>query len=134
MITFFDYVFYKLYRWNVAQNKFIKALGPYQDDPLFAAIFGMSVLQTFNAYTILTLVAIGINKQQWVMRIDYLLWGLAAFFYLFNYCYYQRTGYYKKVLRVYAKRKVSNIQLIIYFILSVTVALLTLFYFKSIKS
>ena len=131
MKAFFDYVFYKLYRWNVIQNNSVKRLVPLQDDVLFATVFGISVMQALNIFVVLMSLSMLFEKPQWMNHIDYVIIGSSAFFYLINYLYYQRSKHYTTVLKmVVVKKKLLNALVILYFAISFILPLLMLVYYK----
>lgn len=126
MKKFFDYIFYKLYRWYQYSDNFWekKGLSPYRKGDLFDPVFTLSCLQGFNLVAIIIFIAIILNIPQYVKEFHYINGGCIIAMYIYNYLHYQRSKRYKEIIKRHSKKETSNIPVLLYAILSLGIAIL----------
>lgn len=72
MVNFFDYIFYSLFIWNRKLDNSFKVIAPIDIDPLFSAVFGLSVAQAMNLFTVYNWFMILLDGRKYLDRVDYI--------------------------------------------------------------
>lgn len=114
--TFFDYIFYNLYRFFQWQDRFWDKMGApnFRKGDLFDPLLVLSFFQGLNITTAIILIAIVIGYPQYVKDFDDIYVIAVAGMYICNYLYYQKKGNYKHVIEKMGKRKTSAFLVILY--------------------
>lgn len=125
MKTFFNHIFYELFKFYQWQDEFWERLGAtnIHKGDLFHPVFALSCLQCFNATSIVIFVAIQIGFSQYMKNFHYIYVGILGVIYFYNYIYYQRRGMYKEIIREYSKMKRTVVIAILYSILSLIIVI-----------
>lgn len=141
MRSLFDYMFVKLYQWFEYLNRINRKYGiAWEEDSLWSAIFGLSVLQSilFVSATLWLFYFLEYDKLLIVLRTTvseeiYSVIYLALFILPMVICYYRNKLYYKdvhlkKIMCLY--KKSSNTSAIVLFVATWLVYLFSAIYTK----
>ena len=137
-----DYMFVKLYQWFEYLNRINRRYGiAWEEDSLWSAIFGLSVLQSIQTFSIGMALSYLLGCDEYILLaksylpenvkeiVFLLIWVTPlVIFYYFNKKRYIDKNDYKKIVSKIRKNKVSNVWAVLYFIATWLIFILLVLY------
>ncbi len=142
MRALFDYMFVKLYQWFEYLNRINRKYGiAWEEDSLWSANFGLSVLQSIQTFSIGMALSYLLGCDEYILLaksylpenvkeiVFLLIWVTPlVIFYYFNKKRYIDKNDYKKIVSKIRKNKVSNVWAVLYFIATWLIFILLVLY------